>query len=431
MTTGITQQGMHRTGEIASLRELGFGTWLSAAEAIGERIRQCAQTTSDGCLVWLDPARPRDENGSPVRLGPHLYSGTTGVVLFLAALARITGRSDFRQAALLGLSPLRHQMVYLVGNAAAAGKFKFRLGGTIGLGGYIYSFLRIGGWLDEPELVDEACGIATLVTPERIKADRDLDVLQGSAGALLALLRLDEGVSEAQRRKASPLERAAACGEHLINRRIGRDGQPRGWSTNGYSPWCGFGHGAAGIAYALSRLAERTGREETQRAALEGLAFERLYYDSEQKNWRDLRSTEPRFMTAWCHGATGIALGRLGMLPLTEDPEVPREALAALETTRDATEAKVDFLCCGNMGRVEALLQGSNVLEAPEFYLAAYTIAARVLAQAKLRGGLYRWSENPADERFTPTFFTGAAGIGYAFLRLADLSALPCVLSLE
>jgi type 2 lantibiotic biosynthesis protein LanM len=425
-----------------SNREFGQGVVVSdceadserlraAAEALGDRILQDVRATADGSLVWLDPAKPRDENGAPVRLGPHLYSGSTGVVLFLAALARVTRRVDFRDAALLGLSPLRRQMVHLSGSPEASGKLKFRLGGVIGLGGYIYSFLRIAGWLEEPTLLDEACGVATLVTPERVEEDRDLDVMQGSAGAVLALLRLDEEISEAQRQTASSLERAVACGEYLMRRRTGREGQPRAWSSNGYPPWCGFGHGAAGISCALVQLAIRTGRQEFLEAAREGLAFERLHYDSAQRNWPDLRSAERRFMTAWCHGAAGIAIARLEMLPLLADPEIRQEAQTALETTRDASEAQVDFVCCGNMGRAEALLLGAQVLGNPELRLAAGNIAARAMARAEFREGLYRWSEDPDDKRFTPSFFTGAAGIGYTLLRLANPAELPCVLGLE
>ena len=40
------------------------------------------------------------------------------------------------------------------------------------------------------------------------------------------------------------------------------------------------------------------------------------------------------------------------------------------------------------------------------------------------------WRTTMSPDLFDPTFFTGAAGIGYVLLRLADPS-LPCVLALD
>jgi type 2 lantibiotic biosynthesis protein LanM len=402
--------------------------WLSAAGTVAERIRREAKPTTDGSLVWLDPAKPRDESGKPVRLDPHLYSGSTGVVLFLAAFAHVTGDPEHRDLALRGLAPLRRQMAHLTANPAVATRLTFKLGGITGLGAYVYSFFRIGRWLDEPALLKEACAIAGLLTPERIAADESLDVMHGSAGAVLGLLALEREAPEDLAREARLLERAVACGDHLLRRRVSRNGLPRAWSVNGYPPWCGFGHGAAGIAYALTRLADRTGRDDLWEAALEGLAFERAHYHPEHKNWRDLRNPGITFMHAWCHGAPGIALGRLGMLPRGGDPEIPREIRDALETTRSAAEGEFDFVCCGNLGRAEILLQAALRLGDPGYRRAAREIAARAVDHS--RDGLYRWSK-PGDERFTPVFFTGAAGIGYTLLRLHGSPDLPCILCLE
>jgi type 2 lantibiotic biosynthesis protein LanM len=402
--------------------------WLAAAATVAEKIRWHARSTTDGSRVWLDPAKPQDESGKPVRLDPHLYSGSTGVVLFLAAFAYVSGNQEYRDLALRGLAPLRRQMAHLAASPAAAARLSFRLGGTTGLGAYLYSFLRIGRWLDEPALLGEACAIASLLTPERVAADESLDVMQGSAGAVLGLLALEREVPAPSAREARLLERAVSCGDHLLHRRISRNGLPRAWSVNGYTPWCGFGHGAAGIAYALTKLADRTGRDDFWEAALEGLAFERAHYHPEHKNWQDLRNPDLAFMHAWCHGAPGIALGRLGMLPHGGAPQIPGEIHDALETTRKTAEGEFDFVCCGNLGRAEILLQAALQLNDQGYRRAAQEIAARALDHS--RDGLYRWSK-PGDERFNPVFFTGAAGIGYTLLRLHGSTDLPCVLCLE
>src|SRR4029077_3473690 len=104
------------------------------------------------------------------------------------------------------------------------------------------------------------------------------------------------------------------------------------WPCNGKLPRCGFAHGAAGIAYALTRLFERTGETRFRDAAEEGVAFEHLHYDREHGNWPLLDAPDLRFRTSWCNGAPGIALGRLGMLALDSDP-VRQDLRVALDTT--------------------------------------------------------------------------------------------------
>lgn len=403
--------------------------WRAEAQSLGREVLRLVCRARDNSVVWLDPVRPRDEEGRPVRLGPHLYEGSTGIALFLAALEHASGGGEAGHVALQALQPLRRQMAHLVANPDRAARLRFRLGGTIGLGAYVYAFLRVGRWLGEEDLIEEACDVATLVSPERIGADDALDVGQGAAGAILALLLLDREAPETRRREVRPLERAAGCGDHLLRRRTGEAGEPRAWPANGYRPWCGFAHGAAGIAHALVRLAARTGREAFRDAALEGLLFERRHYDPAHRNWRDLRGLGDGFMTAWCHGAAGVALARLGIFREIRTPEIEEEMRLALTTTRETPVLDRDSICCGNMGRVDILLQASRELGDEELARAAADLAGRVVAGAHRRGH-YRGSK-PDDPSFSPTLFTGSAGIGYTLLRLADAPDLPSVLALE
>jgi lantibiotic modifying enzyme len=337
----------------------------------------------------------------------------------------------FRATALEAIDPLRGQLRKLAGNPDKTRALRFKLGGMVGLGAYVYSFLRIGQWLDEPEILEEARRIATLITPARIAEDTSLDVMHGSAGAVLGLTALHLVAPEALPGSPAPLEIAFDCGLHLLRQRTARPRQPQAWPASGRMPWCGFAHGAAGIAYALMRLYEQTGHEDFRQAAREGLEFERFHYDPEARNWRDLRSPERRFMTAWCHGAPGIALGRLGIPAWSLEPDLAEEIRIGLDTTSNAAESDRDFLCCGNMGRVEVLLYGHQRLRNERLLQDAEELAWRALAKAHSSGGRYRWFGDSPDDRFSPSFFSGAAGLGYTLLRLADPLSLPCVLLLE
>ena len=61
-------------------------------------------------------------------------------------------------------------------------------------------------------------------------------------------------------------------------------------------------------------------------------------------------------MTAWCHGAPGIGLGRLASLPCLGELEMRQEIAVALETTRAQGFGYNHSLCHGDLGNLDLLL---------------------------------------------------------------------------
>jgi lantibiotic modifying enzyme len=397
--------------------------WLEEAGSLEDQLLRQARRTPEGEVIWLHPRSFGKGAGQPVRLGPSLYNGVTGVALFLAALEHIEPREGRRECVLSALASLRRQF------QGEARDQHHSLGGFAGLGGYIYGFTLIGCWLDEPELIAEAGEIATLITPDRIAADDALDVMSGCAGAALALLVLDR-ISPQPVHGKTPVERAVACGEHLLARSVATEIGSRAWSCNGKAPRCGFAHGAAGIACCLTRLFERTGESRFREAAEEAAAFEHLHYNPEHGDWPLLGLPDLHFMSSWCSGAPGIALGRLSMLALDNAGPMQQDLYAALRTTQAHAARMGDFLCCGAMGRAEVLLHAYEVLGEAQWLQAAEEIASHTVSRNRGQDGLYPWLI-PGDERFAPNFFRGAAGVAYTLLRLARPSLLPCVLSMK
>jgi len=395
--------------------------WLAAALALEDPILDHARKTSGGDVIWLHPASFLGESPRPVGIGWGLYDGVAGMALFLAAFDRVEGSDARREMVLDTLAPLRRHL---------RREPSLGLGGFTGLGGAIYVLALLGRWLDEPALLEEAAWLATLVTPARIAADTAFDVMDGCAGAALALLALERLAPEPVRGGETPLDRAVACGEHLLRQRAASDGGPRAWASKGLAPLCGFAHGAAGIACCLARLHERTGDARFREAAEEGVAFEGLHYDPERGNWPILRVPGRPFMTSWCSGAPGVALGRLGMLSLGTTGPVLQDLRAALETTAACPPAGADSLCCGSLGRAEVLLHAHEVLGEEGLRHAAEATAAAAVQQSQAQGGRYQFP-GQGGSGFAPFLFTGAPGVAYALLRLARPSLLPCVLALE
>jgi class II lanthipeptide synthase len=359
-----------------------------------------------------------------VCLGPELYNGVSGIALFLAAHALVTGR---RSSAELGLAGVAHLRKNLKSRNAARMARSLGLGGATGLGSIVYGLAVMAKLLGKDDLLADARAAAKLFTDELIAADRQLDVIGGSAGAILGLLRLYRDSQSGE-----VLDRAIKCGEHLIAQdRLGSEGL-RSWVGQGLGNRAlnGMSHGAAGFAYALTSLASASGRENFARAASECIAFENSTYNEDRNNWPDLRGEgQPSWPCQWCHGATGIGLARAATARSSgaKPEKLVNDVRNAVDAATKGWPGFVDTLCCGTLGSVEFLCEAGVVLGREDLREIASRQLMSVLESASSRGD-YRW--NSGNRNFNLGLFRGLAGVGYTSLRQADRS-LPNVLVWE
>ena len=393
------------------------------ADKIAEEIARYAIRRGPGAawigLDWLGDS----EVFQLVCLGPDLYNGASGIAGFLAAHAAVTGHTPSRELALAAVAHLRKS---LRGRNAARIARSLGLGGATGLGSVVYALTVMSKCLQDEALRKDAHAAVELFTDDLIAADQQLDVMGGSAGAILALLRLyrDSG-SEAV------LRRAIKCGEHLAEQsRRGPEGR-QCWVGQGFGERAlnGMSHGAAGFAYALASLAAASGRDEFAQAAAQCIAFENSSYDAARNNWPDVRNSEPSWPCQWCHGASGIGLARAAMLRRggMDAKLLANDIGNAVEGVQHSWPGVVDTLCCGTLGSIEFFCEAGNALGRSDLRdLAAQRLAG--LLQAASSVGDYRW--NNGARRFNLGLFRGLAGVGYTALRRLDPS-LPNVLIWE
>jgi type 2 lantibiotic biosynthesis protein LanM len=409
-----------QTDAESSVRRQGSSTaesFTAGALRIAEEISKRAIRGADRSATWITPQYL--DASDRYRLQPadcSLYSGKAGVALFLAAVEKVTGGAGYRELALDALRSLREQ-VRMSGERLA---IRIGIGGCSGLGSIIYAMVRIHSFLNEP-LLEDARRAASLITADRIEADQLLDVTGGAAGAIMGLLSLYNASGDEE-----SLERAVWCGRHLLKKRTRSEAGHRTWATLEGRPLTGMAHGAAGIAYSLTRLYQFTGLRCFMEAATEAMAYEASVFSSEAGNWPDMRSRERvAFRTSWCHGAPGIGLSRLGCLSVKNDRETQREVEVAFKATERLGLTPVDHPCCGNLGRAELFLVGGRQLSRPGLVEAATRIASCVLERSEEAGS---FGLNPLlpNRLFNPGFFQGTAGIGYGLLRMAH--PLPSVL---
>ena len=422
----------------ADVRAGGAGAVPSKAAFVAEADRIAAEISRHAIrrgpgaawigLDWLGDS----EFSQLVCLGPDLYNGTAGIALFLAAHAAVTGAASSGELALAAIARLRKSLTSR--NAPRMARL-LGVGGATGLGSIIYALTAMAKWLPAAGLPADAAAAARLCSDELIAADKQLDVMGGSAGAILGLLRLHRDTGS-----AFVLERAVKCGEHLMaQRRVGPEGR-RSFLGQGSGAQAlnGMSHGAAGFAYALASLAAATGREQFTAAAAECIAFEDASYDAARHNWPDLRGAAPAWPCQWCHGAPGIGLARLGIDKRGgKNAKADASVLAADIRNAAAGVAQgppgdVDTLCCGTLGRIEFICEAGAALNRADLRELAAQRLATVLRQA-VTAGDYRW--NGGKGRFNLGLFRGLAGVGYTMLRQALLldgdASLPNVLIWE
>lgn len=408
---------------------------LALASSVGRRLGELSLQNESGAY-WLGVGPLDESTWGLFPSGSDLYSGTSGIALFLGYLGAITGEASCTLLARRALATARAQTREWLREQPDTSGSPPAVGAFDGLASVVYPLTCLGVLWAEQDLLDEAAELVGRLPPA-ISRDLSLDVIYGSAGCILSLLSL-----HAVRPSSRTLDVALHCGERLL-----ATAQPahRGiaWTTLADEPPLGgFSHGTAGIALSLLRLAERSGEDRFRRAALGALGYDRSLFVPELNNWADLRVfgspasraapaqpvPEPprKSMVAWCHGAPGIGLARLAALDQLADAATRDDIDIALSTTERHGFAMNHSLCHGALGNLELLLTAARVLDRPEDHQVLERATASVVASTETNGfvtGVPHGVE-------TPGLMAGLAGMGYELLRLAEPEKVPSVLLL-
>jgi type 2 lantibiotic biosynthesis protein LanM len=382
---------------------------VEAAEEIGDRLSRLA-IIDNGEAHWTGLLRSPAGGYEYSVVGPDLYEGGAGIALFLAYLARATDRPDFERLARAAYVGAARQF--------ASPAPPPSVGAFSGLPGLLYTALHLSDLFGDPRIVGDALRHLDPISRE-VGRGSEIDVMHGSAGCLLVMLRLAEHVPSSR-----AMEVAGRCGSHLL--------QHVAW-TDGGRPLLGLSHGAAGVAAALAQLARASADLRFDHAARRALAYERARFDPGSENWPDLRGDDddearpPTFMWAWCHGAPGIGIARL-MTPVSDDATRHTDVAIALSSTEGHGFDGPDNLCHGGLGNTDLFLLAAREYGDPRWRSRAMSRAFTALDRRRQTGA---WRCDAPDGLEPPSLMTGVAGIGYQLLRLADPDTVPSVLALE
>jgi type 2 lantibiotic biosynthesis protein LanM len=386
---------------------------IEEALRIGDRIANAALHGVDGTASWISTVPNTKGRSSIAPVGMALYDGLPGIALFLGHLANVTGERRFELLARQTLQTVRAQKDRVV----SCGVFD-------GAAGIAYALSHLGHMWADRNLLVEASLLRQVIT-ERALRECMFDVISGSAGCIMSLLSLYEVMPSDEL-----LSDASKLGDRLVESALHQI-CGRAWTSplSALGPLTGFGHGAAGIGWALLELFQYSRDEAHRSTAIDAFAYERSLYSATNRNWPDLRKLADKkdqsFGLGWCHGAPGILLSRLRAsrhLACLDVRDEVCEPLAHLDTTFGWGHC----LCHGDLGNLETLIEAARALGDPCWQDEYERQLSRTFHSGTRNGWLL---DNPEGLE-SPGLMTGLSGIGFGLLRAAAPNAVPSVLIL-
>jgi hypothetical protein len=404
-------------------RELGARDALARASRIAQLLCRRAIWHGKRCS-WVGGMPKVATSGSHHvwgvfgTLGPEMYSGTSGVALFLADLYSATGD---HVAANTARAAIRQALF-----STDAVPSRRRLGLYTGWVGIALVAARLGGIFADHELLVSAFQLV-----ERLKCeDRDhdeFDFISGRAGAIVGLVLLSVFLHDPDLTTL-----AVSLGDELIELATK---SVSGWSwaapaLRNRPHLTGLSHGAAGAGYAFAELYRRTGDSKYRESSIQAFRYERRWFSPKEGNWVDLRWNKANYSdkdsavlgSAWCHGAPGIALSRLCAYESLRDETCKIEASIALATTTKLTRKMLESrgtnfcLCHGLAGNADVLLCGAQIVG--QDLADSKSLAIEVAQQGAQCDP--ECAGNWPGCTDAPGLMIGWAGIGYFYLRLSD-----------
>ncbi|MFJ7095855.1 type 2 lanthipeptide synthetase LanM [Streptomyces mirabilis] len=391
LETGAHHQRPTRRATAGPVPEITEELAATAARRLGDELLDTV--VRDGRTGVVEWRSLELVGGTYWRVGPSglgLYAGVSGIALFLAELGSFCDDSRYRGAA----EEVLDALVDPDDMPGADDLEGLSVGGYEELGGLVYVLTRLGVLWETRPLLDVAEHLVPAIR-RNVNDAGQLHVVGGSAGAVLALAHLYRASPRDETQEA--LKEAAQVLLAGAPSRLG----------------AGFGHGAAGVAYALDTAAALTGDDRYRAGAALAWKAEKTLSAGE------LEGGSVAGPVAWCRGSAGTALAAAA---------AGRHMPSAVAATRAALIRGVDndSLCHGQLGIAESLLSCGRRSGDAELVAQARRAAGRVavaVLAARERTGI------PGGVR-SPGLMAGTSGIGYGLLRLAAPDRVPNLLLL-
>ena len=402
-----------------------FSPIETSLQIAGKIQNAAARRGSD--LYWLCSMSVRERELTWSAGVLDVYSGQLGIALYMALASKLFSSTEFRNTAINAIDTVSRWSSNGVQNMHTLGIFTGALG-------YTYVLANVGILLDRPDVFE-----AALIHLEKLDFKRyrdDLDVIGGSAGAILFLANLRAHPSLLADSCDLINDRMDQCASRLVRSVKTISGQLTWRSASTSTEDIGFAHGTAGIAAALCVAGRSLNRPDLFDLAASAVA-------RESKEWGEKygymggssdigHEVPPR---SWCRGLTGLIQGRALCLENLPETHASRSMI---------------FDDCNKFIRIFGELSDSDNASLCHGFWGDQMTLRKVLREVRLNplGGILPFSHNPASqepsqnilcgdgiyshalhELFSPGLLTGSAGIAWGMS--ASCFEVPNVLTLE
>ena len=406
-------------------------SYLQAARNIGNYLAREAIWIDDKCNWTGHEVTVVDGKfvNAVTSCGIELYSGLSGVALFLTELYSIT-----KDPLLLHTLDGTLNTIFYNLESNSLGNYAY-YSGKIGLG---FTLNRIGKRLHREELASKGLDIVKSVQNEKI-LDHEVDVISGPAGSIPPLLKLYH-----QENDQTFLDIAIKCGDFLLDKATEKDGMFSWKTVDDNYGLTGYSHGASGMASALLDVYAVTQDRKYWDASMGGFRYEQSWFNQKEQNWPDLRKHNgqgtPICGMMWCHGAPGISIAHMKAYELTKDDFFLQSAKIALRTTLRGvmsdlqTNPSANFsLCHGLAGNSDILLVASDFFGDSQYRAAAYRagdLGIKLYDETRTiyPSGVNDPTHQTPGQQENVGLMLGLSGTGLFYLRLYDSKNIPSAL---
>jgi len=422
--TQLTTYPDLNTKDILSLRQpINLADELLKAIS-EERIRR------DSRVSWPSLDIKYDHTWSITFTDPlNFYNGNPGIALSFAWGGQVFNNPNYTDVAKDCVGTLFHYLDTVPKNA------NISLGAYDGIGGVLFVFNQIYKLWGDETIISYINKVVDFI-PRLLKNNSELDVISGVSGCILGLYSARDFIDDSRLKLL-----LNDCVANLLDRYPNPVENPAVEYYCGSKPLLGFSHGISGFVYSLVLANKVLRYNKIDRWISQALNYERSCYSYNKRNWPDYRKPlhvlhrlnitdqpDQRFTTAWCHGAPGIALSRIGMKKHGyDDCQLSNEIHMAIKTTIDQGFASENHcLCHGLLGNLDVVLTAKQ-----EGYLdnQTYTRIEKEIIQSIRLNGLH--TNNGLSPINIPGLMMGAAGIAYQLMRLENNTIIPSVLLME
>lgn len=393
--------------------------YLQAAKKTALWLEAQAIKTPHGLTWAADPSQPQQRP-------THLYSGSSGVVLFFLNLADETQNEQYQKLAIAGGDELLASLPQTLNHPAETSLY-------VGTGGIGFVLDRLFEVTQEKRFREGTQQVVTQLVEAIAKVNAGgsfgqvTDIVSGQAGMgiflLDAYLRL---------KRSDALLAATRIADMLMAQ---KEAKQHGWSwpmSPGFErEMPNFSHGTAGVAFFLAKLHAVTKNKAYLEAALRGGTYVQHLSNDKGLVYHHAPGGEQLYYLGWCHGPPGTSRLFQQLWYETGDATWLKHAntgMAGLLEMDLPNQTTPGFwnnvgICCGSAGVCSAALERHQHTNKEAFLTLAKQLADTIVSRASQENKGLKWVH--AEHRTRPQqlaaqtgYMQGAAGIGILMIDL-------------